>query len=972
MHYKQQFKWLPLFFSAVLFTFVGHSAGHSQIIFQEQLSYPSLNTYRSVPEAVETQNGMGIGFSYQESGSLDNFAGVTMTDQQGQHVWTTRIRDTQGSFSTLYAQATIGTSDGGFLQIGSILSNTIFEEWYAIKYSNSGTVDWHKVYDGGSFTRNIPFHTIEVEDGFVITGDVTDVFPGEQRDVFLMKVKKSDGSIVWQHRYVLDDYDEEGRMVVEDAEGNFFIVAQSHGSDALLNTYVYKTDASGSLTWLKTYDWGDYEYGHAIAITPDDGFVVLTNQHINGTQNDNMIVMRANSSGTPQWSSLLEEHQGTDVIPSADGQWIVQHGEEVNFPTWATKFSTTGSSLWTQKYAASIVGASAAMYPTSDQGFTFASLPANGSVGFTKADFYGDSKCSVEPGEINLSSPAPTVGDQEPNDEEPFTEVVRTYEVSTVTPEVTVYCCGRGQCPPPNSSINSKFEKHFGAAEPDEGYGVVNLDNNGFLLSGSTDGGIQGRDLLFVSTDNYGNFCWAQQYDLGANRDEWAIDVAKGAENELCDAHYFTGYSLMNNFDLVVGQLDGQGLMQWWYNYGGAGLTAGLDVDYEFGNVNVAGFSNLTGNPQEEGLVLSFASDGTQLLNFTFGEDGSNERFYSTVRVGPYYTMAGFTDINKFTTRKDVYLVQTLGGGSINYDVTFGTTQDDIAQDMALHGSNLYITGRTRNASNGWDVFLAQVTFATGAVNWFHVFTDTENDLAYSLTIDDANEKVFIGGKTLSDNANGSAFVIETDLNGNLVKARRYGGPGTEVFHRIGMDQNGRVVGVGNTNTFNGGDQDLYFCKMLDLETECEVLWEPLQVNHTVSAVQMNGDFGPSLSSGSPNELGNSQIDTFESACESSSGGGSGGGKMAGPVDLLDASEGFQLYPNPANASVTLRYRYDRDLSRAIEVFDLGGRLLGTAQIHGASGTLEMSTSHLVPGLYLVKVSGPSGRHQVQKLTVNR
>lgn len=967
----------PIFSIPILALFLllwNHSA-KGQFIFQETLSYGGGVANVGAVDAAQGQAGFGIGFTYEPPGGLQNEPSVTALDAQGAHLWTRRIVPVDPA-SFYSAEHTIATDDGGYLQVGWWAGGFDLGTIYATHYDAAGNLDWHQGYSTmGQNPRTLPHYALEVADGYLVTGEVADGSP-EQRDAFLMLISKVNGSILWQHRYLLEDSDEEGTMITEDSNGNLFISGQNHGSNGPQDAYVFKTDASGGLLWVKTYGMGFFEYANAIAITPDDGFILSANQSAN-PNGGQLLLMRCDQNGVPLWTERIPGHYGDDLIPTPDGKWAALHHVAGGNEPWITKIETTGSSLWTRRYTGPGAG-SMSFDGSSDQGFVFATRPGSPVLGFAKADFYGDTRCNVVDGEIAIFSVDPTVGDVNPTTDEPFVPAALNYATANENPNVDVLCCGAGLCAPPNSGINSRFERHFGGKDRDEGYSILNTYNNGFLLGGATSAfSSQGRDLLFVQSDNYGNYCWAMRYDLGTNDDEWALDLTKTPQNDLCDAYYFTGLSTRNNDELIIGQLNGQGAMQWCKGYFNDGPSMGTDIDFESTYINATGYTTFSGAEQEEGVYLALLPDGTQAANFTYGEDGSNERFYTTIRIGPYFTMAGITDANDAATGKDVYFVQTIGNVSSNYDFRFGTAYDDIAFDMVNYNGKFYVTGRTYDPLTEWNIFLAQVNVADGNLDWFNVFRGEQDDLPYAMHLDAAKGRIYIAGQTSSNGAGNDpqAFLLEADLNGNLVKAATYGGGGTEVFNSLVSDQFNRLAANGSTNSFKKGDEDFYFCKMFDLETECEKAWAPIQLTLPITAVAMNGDLGPAIPSNNINAIGNSQIDTFGDACDLNGdpgGGGDGRGKTTSSGSLLDVEEGFELFPNPTDAAVTLRYRYRSGQERHLEIYDLGGRLLSRQRFSDAVGSLEIDTRSLVPGMYLVKVTDLQGGVEVQKLNIRR
>lgn len=73
------------------------------------------------------------------------------------------------------------------------------------------------------------------------------------------------------------------------------------------------------------------------------------------------------------------------------------------------------------------------------------------------------------------------------------------------------------------------------------------------------------------------------------------------------------------------------------------------------------------------------------------------------------------------------------------------------------------------------------------------------------------------------------------------------------------------------------------------------------------------------------------------------------------PADLSNTS--FNLFPNPANASVTLQFPSTVGAAK-LTIMTAAGEVVGTQQIDATSGLTRtsMNTAQLTPGMYLVRV----------------
>jgi hypothetical protein len=92
--------------------------------------------------------------------------------------------------------------------------------------------------------------------------------------------------------------------------------------------------------------------------------------------------------------------------------------------------------------------------------------------------------------------------------------------------------------------------------------------------------------------------------------------------------------------------------------------------------------------------------------------------------------------------------------------------------------------------------------------------------------------------------------------------------------------------------------------------------------------------------------------------------------------ELTDAIEGVNtVYPNPANGNVTVAYNFGTDTRVTVQVMDASGRTVSSltrnlSAVADESYTVDLETSALTPGLYMVAVVAESGESYVHRLMV--
>ncbi|MBI3257929.1 MAG: SBBP repeat-containing protein [Ignavibacteriae bacterium] len=185
---------------------------------------------------------------------------------------------------------------------------------------NSITVDANNVYVAGSFTGTATF------------GNVTLTSAGA-RDMFVVKYKSSDGSVVWAKRGGMNG-DEGGNGVAVDTVGNVYVVGSytdstkfgslttltsAGGQDAFFIQY----NPSGTEQWSKSFGAGGSDSGNDIALDASGVYFTgaFSNTVIIGTDtlvssgSADVYIAKFNISGTVQWA---RRGGGTNAdIPSA-------------------------------------------------------------------------------------------------------------------------------------------------------------------------------------------------------------------------------------------------------------------------------------------------------------------------------------------------------------------------------------------------------------------------------------------------------------------------------------------------------------------------------------------------------------------------------------------------------------------------------------------------------------------------------
>ncbi len=212
--------------------------------------------------------------------------------------------DISGSVQTY---GIIKTPDSNFLLSGCKDYNP-----FALKIDPQGNIIWGKKY--GSYYGNLLCLAATNDSDFILAGNIE--YPvGSRNDILIIKITP-EGDTLWSK--IIDMGDSDNALYIKPTSDNGFILTGYSSNPAAtpyFKSLVIKFDASGNLTWGRTFYSGIYNnIAVAAAETPDGGFL-LTGSAGDGTSYfGSMLLMKLTSAGTISWS---EKQSVTGAMVSA-------------------------------------------------------------------------------------------------------------------------------------------------------------------------------------------------------------------------------------------------------------------------------------------------------------------------------------------------------------------------------------------------------------------------------------------------------------------------------------------------------------------------------------------------------------------------------------------------------------------------------------------------------------------------------
>jgi hypothetical protein len=211
-------------------------------------------------------------------------------------------------------------------------SSTNFDFWVMITDENGNTKMSKKHYypslsPGDEFAWDIK----ETPDGAFVVADLAQRYIGSGgRDIWILKIRKDNGEIIWQKAFG-GIYDDEARSLLVLENGDIIIAGTARSIIVGTNNYdiwILRLDKDGNLKWQKVFGIigsGSYDHdlANSICLSDDGNFVVAGYTTTSGGGTD-IFVMKITPDGYIKFNSgssmRSQDSLGVDITTYAISQ----------------------------------------------------------------------------------------------------------------------------------------------------------------------------------------------------------------------------------------------------------------------------------------------------------------------------------------------------------------------------------------------------------------------------------------------------------------------------------------------------------------------------------------------------------------------------------------------------------------------------------------------------------------------------
>ncbi len=446
------------------------------------------------------------------------------------------------------------------------------------------------------------------------------------------------------------------------------------------------------------------------------------------------------------------------------------------------------------------------------------------------------------------------------------------------------------------------FQRSYGGPGSEYGRAVIECSAGGYAIVGSTNSySNPSTDVYLLRVDEMGEYMWGK--NIGApNKIDWGIDLAEDEFGNFIIAGY-TNNSPTGSYDGLLLKTNSTGEVIWQKTYGGD------DWDFIEGMaVNSAGEIILAGQKTEDGLqkgwVLKTDSDGEIIWETLLESSGQLKLTGIDVCDNEAIVFTGYT-------RNLVLDTKTFVAGRLNQngEIVWVTNYPEFGKiktgkcNCGLD-NNLFVAGTIEYEDETHDITTFSFNIGSGSLNWNN-YLELDDAFGNDITQKENGIIYFVGTIGGIGFNSYSASINSYTANGGYSGAENtaiLGGVGVDELYDIKPTLDGGLIAVGETSSF-GNNYQVHLCK-IDSEG-----------NYTIT----NTDF----------------LD------------------LATTITHQNSNANFEIYPNPAQNELTIRYSFYQEVNYTIST-PTGTKIAIGLFENSEENKIDIST--LKSGLYIISL----------------
>jgi len=367
--------------------------------------------------------------------------------------------------------------------------------------------------------------------------------------------------------------------------------------------------------------------------------------------------------------------------------------------------------------------------------------------------------------------------------------------------------------PIPKSSAEPKFiwSRFWGGSNFETGYDTL-VDNSGniYAIGSTMSYGAGDFDVLLLKYDSNGNLLW--NITCGGSGYEEGKAIVLDNSGDIYVAGVTTSYGA-GNLDVYLLKYNSSGDLQWSTTWGGPDNDRGEGIAIDnSGNIYITGDTVSFGSGSNDVLLLKVnASTGNEIWNKTWGGSNIDIGYDLCIFNEQNITITGRT--NSFGAgNDDLFLLNYNSSGDLLWNITWGTSLSEEGAAITLDNSgNYYIAGKIYLSTSDHVSLLLKFNSQGNYLFNSTWFLGVKADPAFGIVLYNQSD-LFLCGRS-KNTTNYDIFLLNYDLNGNLLFNFTWGSSGYEEAMGISTDNQNNLYITGYTENLGDNPDDIFILK---------------------------------------------------------------------------------------------------------------------------------------------------------------
>ncbi len=367
--------------------------------------------------------------------------------------------------------------------------------------------------------------------------------------------------------------------------------------------------------------------------------------------------------------------------------------------------------------------------------------------------------------------------------------------------------------------LRSQNALFHGSAEEDKGNSIYRFENRFYIVGTTRKSNKSSTDYYVLEINENGSL--KNEFIFGGPHGDYGKDIIVNNDGIfVLGKTWDDGYP---NNDMFLHQLDFEGKLRWSKFYGGDKNDHGQ----KFIKTKDGGFAMVGHNRSVDDLgdvyIVKSTNNGEQIWENHFGGqfvdhgfdvvENEQGEFVIVGTLGGFYNPTTFDYLNHDA---DIFIIKTNAQGEKIWEKTFGGSGHDWAKKIiSAPGGGFFISGSTQSEGAGsFDMFLMKMD-EEGNQLWMKTFGGTNFEYGETIQLSADNNLFLLGtSASYSGNYKPDHFLVKTDLNGNLIWEKTFGGEGSDYSSSLVCTPDSGCVFTGWTDSGSIGKTDVTLFKI--------------------------------------------------------------------------------------------------------------------------------------------------------------